>query len=134
MYPDGSPAHPSYPAGHAVFAGALITLLKAFFNEDFVIPNPVEPNEDNTELVDYVGEPLTIGNELNKLAANSYLARNHAGVHFRSDAHQGASLGEKIAIAFLQNEGYTKNEPFNGYSLTMFNGQKIKIGQKITVL
>ena len=134
MYPEGSPAHPSYPAGHAVFAGALITLLKAFFNEDFVIPNPQEPNEDNTELQDYMGEPLTVGNELNKLAANIYLARDHAGVHYRSDGYQGALLGEKMAIAFLQDEGYTKNEPFTGYSLTTFSGQKIKVGQKVTVL
>src|SRR4030095_1200137 len=44
MYPEGSPTHPSYPAGHAVIAGACVTILKAFFDENFVIPNPVQPN------------------------------------------------------------------------------------------
>lgn len=47
-YPEGSPAHPSYPAGHAAFMGAAVTILKAFFNEDFVIPSPVQPSSDNT--------------------------------------------------------------------------------------
>lgn len=134
MYPEGSPAHPSYPAGHAVVAGAMVTLLKAFFNENFIIPNPVQPNDDNTDLEDYTGEPLTVGNELNKLGTNIYLARDHAGVHYRSDGYYGALLGEKVAIAFLQDEGYTKNEPFNGFSLTTFSGQKIKVGERQVAL
>jgi hypothetical protein len=36
-YPEGSPTHPAYPAGHAVIAGACATVLKAFFKESFVI-------------------------------------------------------------------------------------------------
>ena len=32
-YPEGSPRHPSYPAGHAVNAGACATILKALFDE-----------------------------------------------------------------------------------------------------
>jgi hypothetical protein len=32
MYPEGSPTHPSYPAGHSVVAGACCTLLKAFYS------------------------------------------------------------------------------------------------------
>src|SRR4051812_7614099 len=42
-YPEGCPLHPSYPAGHATIAGACVTILKAFFNENFVIPHPVRP-------------------------------------------------------------------------------------------
>jgi hypothetical protein len=30
-YPEGSPTHPAYPAGHAAIAGACATVLKAFF-------------------------------------------------------------------------------------------------------
>ena len=37
-YPEGSPTHPAYPAGHAVSAGAGATTLKAFYDEAFVIP------------------------------------------------------------------------------------------------
>jgi hypothetical protein len=36
-YPEGSPTHPSYPAAHACNAGVCATILKAFFNPDFVI-------------------------------------------------------------------------------------------------
>ena len=39
-FPEGSPTHPSYPTGHGTVAGACITILKFFFDGDFVIPNP----------------------------------------------------------------------------------------------
>jgi hypothetical protein len=31
-YPEGTPCHPSYPSGHAVFARATTTILKAFYD------------------------------------------------------------------------------------------------------
>src|SRR5262249_16195529 len=41
-FPEGCPTHPAYGAGHATVAGACVTLLKALFDERFVIPNPVQ--------------------------------------------------------------------------------------------
>ncbi|HEY0459163.1 MAG TPA: vanadium-dependent haloperoxidase, partial [Pyrinomonadaceae bacterium] len=80
-FPEGSPTHPSYGAGHATVAGACVTILKAWFNENFVIPNPVEPDSTGQVLVPYAGaENLTVGGELNKMAANVALGRNTAGV------------------------------------------------------
>ena len=63
-YPEGSPLHPSYGAGHAAVAGACVTALKALFDESFPIPNPVEPSTDGTNLIPYVGADagrLTVG-------------------------------------------------------------------------
>ncbi len=40
-YPEGCPMHPSYPAGHAIIAGACTTILKAVFDESFVLPGPL---------------------------------------------------------------------------------------------
>lgn len=128
-YPEGSPTHPSYPAGHAVLSGACATLLKALFNENFEIPSPLEPSGDNTSLVAYGGS-LTVGNELNKLAANISLGRDHAGVHYRSDGIEGILLGEKIAINVLNNSAFLNNENFEGFSLTTFDGKQIKVGAK----
>jgi len=45
-FPEGSPTHPAYGAGHATVAGACVTILKAFFDEAFVIPNPMEANAE----------------------------------------------------------------------------------------
>ncbi len=129
-YPEGSPTHPSYPAGHATVAGACATILKAFFNEDFIIPNPIQPNNANTMLEAYAGTPLTAGGEINKLAANIALARDMAGVHYRSDGIEGILLGEKVAIALLQDEAYSRNINFAGFNLTKFDGTKIIIGGK----
>ena len=52
-YPEGSPVHPSYPAGHATVAGACVTILKALFNESFIIRNAVVSNDKGSELVPY---------------------------------------------------------------------------------
>ncbi len=132
-YPEGSPTHPAYPAGHATVAGACTTILKAFFNEAFEIPSPVEPDPSNSGLIAYSGTPLLIGNELNKLASNIALGRDMAGVHYRSDGTEGILLGEKVAIALLQDEAFTRNIPFNGYSLTKFDGTTITVGARQSV-
>ncbi|MCP4967121.1 MAG: vanadium-dependent haloperoxidase, partial [bacterium] len=85
-YPEGSPAHPSYPAAHAVVAGACVTVLKAFFDETYIVPEPVVGSPDGTALSPWKGEPLRVGGELDKLASNVALGRDFAGVHWRSDS------------------------------------------------
>ncbi|MEO0854244.1 MAG: bromoperoxidase, partial [Cyanobacteria bacterium J06648_11] len=37
-FPEGSPMHPSYGAGHATVAGACVTILKAFFDHGWLLP------------------------------------------------------------------------------------------------
>lgn len=133
-FPEGCPTHPAYPSGHATYAGACVTVLKAFFKEDFPIPSDklvVVANDDGTERRDYVvgedGPELTIGGELNKLAANIAIGRDAAGVHWRTDASEGLKLGEDLAICFLQDRARLYNEPFNGFRLTKFDGTAISI-------
>ncbi len=164
VFPEGSPTHPAYGAGHATVAGACVTILKAWFDESEVfdpaaVPSPFPPsplnvarfeqmkenrrpkvpNRENetgpgtpsgTELLDYVpppGEPpLTVGGELNKLAANISIGRNAAGVHWRSDYTESVRLGEEIAIGLLQEQKLTYNEPHH-LSLTRFDGKAITI-------
>ncbi|MGH9799315.1 MAG: vanadium-dependent haloperoxidase, partial [Blastocatellia bacterium] len=96
-YAEGCPTHPAYPAGHATIAGACSTVLKAFFNENFVLPKPVMPGEVGLSIDPYHGVPLTVGGELNKLASNIALGRDTAGVHWRSDGIEGLKLGEAVA-------------------------------------
>ncbi len=126
-YPEGSPTHPSYPAGHATIAGAAVTVLKAIFDEGFVLPAPVVPREDGRSLLDYAGEELTLGGELNKLASNIALGRNMAGVHWRADGDDGVTCGEEIAISLLQGHLREVIEDGASYRLTRFNGQPILV-------
>ena len=125
-YPEGCPAHPSYPAGHATVAGACVTMLKAFFKEDYVIPNPVVTDPDGLALKPFHGT-LTLGDELNKLASNIAMARNLAGVHWRSDSIEGIRLGEAVAIGILQDIRGTLPESFSGFSFTGFDGSRVII-------
>ena len=126
-YPEGCPAHTSYPAGHAVIAGACVTVLKALFDESFAIPNLVVASDDGLSLLPHSGSLLTLGNELNKLASNIALARDVAGVHWRSDGIQGLLLGEAVAISVLKDYRTTYNEPFSSFSLTKFDGTAITV-------
>lgn len=134
-FPEGSPTHPAYGAGHATVAGACVTILKAWFNEEQNIINPEIPKSTNlAELENYAGPQLTVGGELNKIAANISIGRNWAGVHYRSDYTESVVLGEQIALGILQEQAETYNEKF-ACRLTRFNGQKIEFdGKKIKKL
>ena len=126
-YPEGCPTHPAFPSGHAAIIGAGVTVLKAFFNEAFVIPNPVVPSDDGLSLQPWKGEPLTVGNELNKPAFNVAIGRDTAGVHFRRDELEGILLGETTAFSVLTDFNATYNEDFEGCSLTTFDGEAVTL-------
>ncbi len=126
-FPEGSPTHPSYPAGHATIAGACVTVLKAFFNEDFIIPNASVPRSSGLQLRPYTDRPLTLGGELNKLASNIALGRNIAGVHWRADGDDGLVVGETMAIAMLQDHLRTVIEDDAAVQLTRFDGTTVRV-------
>ena len=126
-YAEGCPLHPAYPAGHATFAGAWATMLKAFFNTEAEMTGTVTANEDGSALVPYAAMPLTAGNEIDKLASNVAIGRVIGGVHWRSDSIQGMNLGEQCAIAVLQDMRRTWNESFAGFSFKKFDGATVTI-------
>lgn len=120
-FPEGSPMHPAYGAGHATVAGACVTLLKAFFamkNKDGTPVYLVEPGgsalvpdcgtkpEDPTIdlLAVEVEKGLTLEGELNKLMWNISNGRNIAGVHYYTDYIESALLGEAITIGILREQ------------------------------
>jgi hypothetical protein len=120
--------HPSYPAGHAAIAGACATVLKAVFHEPHVVAEPVVPSTSGLALVPYSGsDRLTVGGELNKLAANIALARNIAGVHYLSVGIGGLKLGEDVALSVLHDMKDCFSTLFRGFSLTKFDGSTITV-------
>jgi hypothetical protein len=102
-------------------------VLKAFFDESHVIADPVEASADGGRLEPWRGQDLTLGGEINKLAANIALGRDAAGVHFRSDSIEGLKLGEQVGIALLADTSRTYNEKFDGFVLSRFDGSQIRI-------
>jgi hypothetical protein len=128
VFPEGSPTHPSYGAGHATVAGACVTLLKALFDETFVIPRPMVPDVSGTRLNRYAGPALTAGGELNKLASNVATGRNIAGVHWRSDARESLLLGERVAIELLKDTlALCPEDMSGGVSFTGFDGTQVTV-------
>jgi hypothetical protein len=132
-FPEGSPTHPSYPTGHGVVGGACITVLKFFFDGNFVIPNPQVPSDDGLSLLSYTGSDagqLTVNGELNKLGHNvSFGHGTHAGIHWRSDTDTSLLLGEAVALSFLKDRARSYNEPFTIH-LTKFDGTTATISNR----
>ena len=128
---EGCPLHPSYGQGHAAIAGACVTVLKAFFaTNNMFFYDPVELSADGLSLVPYEGPDvwqMSVTNELHKLAGNIGMARNFAGVHWRSDYDQALLLGESVAISILRDQRVTFNENFDGFTFTKFDGTKITV-------
>jgi hypothetical protein len=126
-FPEGCPTHPSYPAAHAYNAGACATILKAFFNANYVLPDPVEATADGSAREPWRGAALTLGNEIDKLASNIALGRDAAGVHYRSDSIRGLFVGEQQALGLLRDYSRTYNERFDGFIVRKFDGNKVRI-------
>jgi hypothetical protein len=132
-FPEGCPQHPSYGQGHSTVAGACATIVKAWFDDQAPIVSVPgitlsQASEDGFALVPYTGsdgDKLTVGGEMDKLAANIGIGRNHAGVHWRHDYVDSLPLGEAVAIAMLRDMGNCWNQPFEGFSLTKFDGTRI---------
>jgi uncharacterized protein YodC (DUF2158 family) len=141
LYTEGSPTHPSWPAGHACVAGACSTVMKAMLqtHDDkynrLPWPKPVKHSIDGITLVDYEGHTkgMTIVGEFNKLASNVSLGRDFGGVHYRCDGGCGNVLGEKYAITYLIDKCKeyieSKNKLFKGFILEKFDGSIIKINK-----
>lgn len=141
-FPEGSPMHPAYGAGHATVAGGCVTMLKAFFEmfedcDSFMErelcdkdgkPIVYVPDANGTKLVKdskFKGK-LTIQGELDKLAANISIGRNMSGVHYYSDYYDSLRMGERIAVSILMEQA-----PGYGESVEMtfksFDGDYITI-------
>lgn len=119
-FPEGSPSHPAYPTGHGAVSGACVTVLKFFFDGNYVLSHPLIPSRDGRRLENWNGglpggNPgvLTVNGELNKLAHNITFAHGiQAGIHWRSDSDISMLHGEAVAISFLQDLACTYAEPF----------------------
>jgi hypothetical protein len=152
-FAEGSPMHPAYGAGHATVAGACVTMLKAFFDEDAeliinangrhqaVLPEfgktdqcPIcyEPSNNGAELRQSSSpNKLKVGHELNKLAANISIGRNMSGVHYYTDYIESMRMGEAIAIGILEEQAltYTYANSFS-MSFTTFDNLLCEISSK----
>jgi hypothetical protein len=132
-FPEGSPAHPAYPTGHGVVAGACITVLKFFYDGTTVIPKPVVPKNDGSGVVSYTGSDagqMTVNGELHKLAHNVSFGHGiHAGIHWRSDTDASIELGEAAALSVLRDRAHTYNERFT-IQLTKVDGTTATISNE----
>lgn len=159
-FPEGSPMHACYGAGHATVAGACVTILKAFFetSDNHVAlaakgtgrPLTVEeargdawwtpatmdrigglgaafraaPDRLSLEETGIAPADLTIAGELDKLAANVAIGRNMGGVHFYADYYDSVRMGERLAVAILQEQALTYTDPMS-MRLTSFDGDRV---------
>ncbi len=147
-FSSGSPLHPAYGAGHASVAGACVTILKAWFDEEqtlaslFARTQPrhpitgericlVGPDAEGSDVLpplnaDVAGR-LTIGGELNKIASNVAMGRSMGGVHWRSDNTRSLRLGERVATVILRRQSRDYAEPGLTMTYRNFDGHQVTI-------
>lgn len=154
----GSPAHPAYGAGHATVAGACVTVLKAWFNEDAKLGKVIRDAQKNSKepgAIKYLLKPgqqdsknpevfsdpieysdcdtvamdMTVGGELNKIASNVAMGRSMGGVHWRSDNTRSLRLGEKIAIEILRKRTMEYAERSVSFTFHAFDQHTVQITQ-----
>lgn len=143
-FPEGSPTHPAYGAGHATVAGACVTVLKAFFEmfeadgvterpwpwavfqSDFAASNQNEGGELEELAAAGTSHGYTVQGELDKLAMNIANARNMAGVHYYTDYYESLRLGERITVSILEEHLSLYDEPVS-MSFTTFDDEPIRI-------
>jgi hypothetical protein len=87
------PAHPEYPSGHALFTGAMETVLRDFFGTDQITVTVTNPDLEITRNFE----------SFSQIAKSIEDARVWAGIHFRSADIDGAHMGQRIAEYTLQN-------------------------------
>ncbi len=141
-FPEGSPMHPAYGAGHATVAGGCVTMLKAFFEMFEDCHSGIErelcdkegkpivyvPSDDGKTLMKDKKnkEKLTIQGELDKLAANISIGRNMAGVHYYSDYYDSLRMGERVAVGILMEQAPTYGDAMET-TFKSFDGDLITI-------
>lgn len=152
----GSPNHPAYGAGHATVAGACVTVLKAWFDEDAKLMDLIaiaqesdrtkepgqlqgllQPGSHNSgELFDLPSpytnndaNQMTVGGELNKIASNVAMGRSMGGVHWRSDNTRSLRLGEQIAIEILRKRSEEYAERPVSFTFKSFDRKFVHITQ-----
>lgn len=100
MCPDGSglfytPNFPTYPSGHATFAGAAGIILSDVFGSNIPFTDKCHENR-----VEFIGTPRSyIG--FNEMAEECAYSRVPLGVHFRMDSEGGLDLGRKVGRSVL---------------------------------
>ena len=124
VYPEGSPMCPSIPAEDAVVAGACATVLKFFFDlrGEMAV---YQPNAEGSGLTRSAGWS-TYAQELEKLVSNVAWAKSWAGCQYWIDNILGIKLGEKMALAALQ-------EQINAYPQTLCVTVRKFTGKSVTL-
>ncbi len=125
-YPEGAPAHPAFPSGHATIAGACATVMKAFFDPNLKFRFPVQPTYDGRDRETYDGPETNVRTEIDKLAANIAIGRQWAGIHWQCDSTGGLALGEEVGLAVLKEafDQYAEARAgwFKGFNVVRFDG------------
>lgn len=92
-----TPAHGSFPSGHATEAFAVAAVMSCLFPDTDLVLNPRRQN-------------------LRGIAARIAVNRGYAGLHYPVDHHAGAVLGEVLGIVLATKLGATFATPTQDYA------------------
>lgn len=101
MCPDGSgrfftPNFPTYPSGHATFAGAAATILSEILGNNYAMTDRCHEHRH-----EFKGKPRSF-HSFQEMAEESSYSRVPLGVHFRMDSEAGLDLGRNVGREVLK--------------------------------
>lgn len=104
---EANPAFPSYPSGHATFAGVGAGIFINFFGTDSI--NFTDNTYADASGIPYNGTPRSFTSFTEMAEENAY-SRVPLGVHIEQDAIEGLRLGREVADA-VNELNLTGNNP-----------------------
>ncbi len=140
-FPEGSPMHPSYGAGHATVAGACVTILKAFF-EMFTLPEDLKRGEISLTDIkanaarDYFNRPISltsIHKDQNKNIRHNYVANNDGSKLVKYDGADKGTLSimgelDKLAANIAIGRDFAGVHYYTDYYESLRMGERIAVG------
>ena len=140
-FPEGSPMHPSYGAGHATVAGACVTILKAFF-EMFTLPNDLIRGKVSLKDIkanaasDYFNNPISltkIHDDPDNNIPHNYVANSNGSKLVK---YEGADKGtltimgelDKLAANIAIGRDFAGVHYYTDYYESLRMGERIAVG------
>jgi hypothetical protein len=85
-----TPAHPEYPAAHGCFSGAVVEVLRAYFDTD-------EFHFTMSSAAPGLVQPVRSYDRFSQVLTDILDARIYGGMHYRNSTAVGADLGKRVA-------------------------------------
>ncbi len=130
MYPEGSPAHPAYPSGHATVAGACTTVIKAIFDDTQNFAAHLDRNNTLNEKTKVARPHPDIETQLQSLGETHLHYVSRTPIDYCHENYQQMTVGSELD-KLASNIALGRN--FGGVHYRQDGDEGILLGEKVAI-